>query len=56
VRPFLVAFDQRPRETISAAVAILREQREIPEGTPLVILSDIMHENHAVDSILLEHA
>lgn len=56
VRPFLVAFDQRPRETISAAVAILREQREIPEGAPLVILSDIMHENHAVDSILLEHA
>lgn len=56
VRSSVVTFDQRPRETISAAVAILREQREIPEGTPLVILSDIMHENHAVESIILDHA
>lgn len=56
VRSFEVTFDQRPRETISAAVSILRHQREIQPGTPLVIFSDMMHENHAVESILLDHA
>ncbi|YCM45199.1 pyruvate kinase [Verrucomicrobiaceae bacterium 227] len=56
VRPFEVTFDQRPRDTISAAVAILRHQRDIQPGTALVIVSDIMHENNAVESIILDHA
>lgn len=56
VRPFQVEFADRPRKTISQAVEILRSRRDIPKGTPLVIVSDTLHQEQAVDTILLEHA
>lgn len=55
-RTFAITFGRIPRETISAAVEILRHQRDIQPGTTLVIVSDILHEDHAVDSILVDHA
>ena len=36
------------------AVATLRNRRDVPEGTPLVIFSDIFQIDHAVNSILLD--
>lgn len=56
VRPFVIPFRDKPRETIADAVATLRNRRDIPEGTPLVVFSDTFQVDHAVDSILLEHA
>jgi hypothetical protein len=45
-----------PRDTISSAVKLLTSQRDVAKGTPLVVVSDILHQDHAVDSILLVHA
>lgn len=56
VRSFEVPFQETPRETIAAAVKLLRHERDVQPGTPLVIVSDILQEGHAVDSIILEHA
>ncbi|MEJ6728586.1 MAG: pyruvate kinase [Akkermansiaceae bacterium] len=56
VRSFEVTFSDKPRDTISAAVDLLKNQRDIAPGTPLVVISDILHQDHAVDSILLVHA
>lgn len=56
VRAFEVNFEDIPRDTMSAAVDLLRHQRDIEAGTPLIIVSDIMHQGHTVDSILVEHA
>jgi len=56
VRPFVIPFRKIPRETIADAVDTLRHRRDIPTGTPLVIVSDILQGERAVDSILLEHA
>ena len=56
VRPFVIPFHEIPRETIAAAVNTLRNRRDIPEGTPLVIFSDTFQIDRAVDSILLDHA
>ena len=44
------------RDTIAAAVSTLRHRRDIPAGTPLVIISDTLQEDQPVDTILLEHA
>lgn len=56
IRPFEIAFREPPRKTIADAINLLREHRDIPAGTPLVVLSDTLQIDHAVDSILLEHA
>ncbi|NNC88191.1 MAG: pyruvate kinase [Akkermansiaceae bacterium] len=56
VRPFQIDFRDKPRHTIAAAVEVLRSRRDIPAGTTLIIVSDTLHEDHAVDSILVEHA
>lgn len=56
VRSFEVPFSELPRDTIAAAVDLLRRQRDVEPGTPLVVVSDIMHQEVAVDSILLVHA
>ena len=56
VRPFVIPFREKPRETIADAVATLRNRRDIPTGTPLVVVSDTLQVDHKVDSILLEHA
>jgi pyruvate kinase len=56
VRSFSLEFDEQPRKTIAKAVALLRSQRDVPEGTPLVIVADTLQEGHKVSTILLEHA
>lgn len=56
VKSFQIAFSKLPRETISAAVELLRTHHGVEQGTPLVVVSDILHQDHAVDSILLVHA
>ena len=56
VRSFEVPFSELPRDTIASAVDLLRRQRDVEPGTPLVVVSDIMHQDIAVDSILLVHA
>jgi hypothetical protein len=47
-------FREMPRDTIAEAVATLRNRRDVPEGTPLVIFSDTFQIDHAVNSILLD--
>jgi pyruvate kinase len=56
VRSYTVPFADLPRDTIASAVDLLRRQRDVALGTPLVILSDIMHQDQAVDSVLIVHA
>ena len=56
VRPFTVRFEENPRDTIAAAIEILRLHRDIATGTPLVVVSDTLQENQPVNTILLEHA
>ncbi len=56
VRPFVIPFRETPRGTITDAVELLRQRRDIPAGTPLVVVSDTLQADRAVDSILLEHA
>jgi pyruvate kinase len=56
VRSFEITFEETPRETIAAAVKLLRRERDVQPGTPLIMVSDILQEGHAVDSILVEHA
>ena len=54
VRPFVMPFREMPRDTIAEAVTTLRNRRDVPEGTPLVIFSDIFQVDHAINSILLD--
>mgnify|MGYP001222342006 FL=1 len=56
VRPFVIPFREKPRDTIADAVETLRSRRDIPEGTPLVIFSDTFQMDRAVNSILFDHA
>ncbi|MDA7882018.1 pyruvate kinase [Akkermansiaceae bacterium] len=56
VRTFEMPFCELPRDTISAAVELLISHRDVEPGTPLVVVSDLLHRDHAVDSILLVHA
>lgn len=56
VRSFEIKFEETPRETIASAVRQLRQARDIEPGTPLVMVSDILQEGKAVDSIIVEHA
>ena len=56
VRPFVIPFRELPRDTSTDAVATLRNRRDVPEGTPLVIFSDTFQIDRAVNSIVLDHA
>lgn len=56
VRPFVMPFRERPRETIAAAIEILRERRDVKPGTPLVVVSETLQMDRSVYTILLEHA
>jgi hypothetical protein len=56
VRSFEVPFEETPRETIATAVKHLRQERDVQPGTTLIVVSDILQEGHAVDSIIVEHA
>jgi len=43
-----------PNETIARAIAHLREQTHVAPGTPLVIISDVLQGEFAVDAVLLK--
>lgn len=56
VRTFEIAFAERPRDTVTAAVELLRSKRDVEPGTPLVIFTEILHQDRAIDSIMVLHA
>jgi hypothetical protein len=51
-----VKFDEKPRKTIANAVTFLQQERELEEGTPIIVVSEIHREGTSVDAILVEHA
>ncbi len=56
VFPFVMEFADKPNDTIEAALQILRARDLIVVGDPIVILSDVLHDELIVDSILLRDA
>lgn len=56
VEPNVVPFDEDPVLTINHAVDFLKKNGTVEEGTPLVIISDVLRRNKTVDSILLVYA
>jgi pyruvate kinase len=56
VRPFRLPFATSIQSTIEKACELLREQGLVREGTPLVVVSDILSDQFAANSILLHHA
>ena len=55
--PFVMAFDPANRkESIPKAVAILKRKRLIRDGAPLVIISDVISTESAMDSIVVQRA
>jgi pyruvate kinase len=56
VFPFVMEFSDTPNKTIEAALQILRARDLIVSGDPIVILSDVLHDELIVDSILLRDA
>jgi pyruvate kinase len=54
VFPFVMDFaSHSPATTIEGALKILRERGLVVQGDPVVILSDVLHDELTVDSILL---
>lgn len=56
VRPFRMPFASNIEETIRRAIELLRAEDLVQPGTPIVIVSDILSDHFAADSILLHHA
>ena len=56
VRPFMMPFASNIEETIQRVCELLRKEDLVRTGTPLVILSDILSDHFAANSILLHHA
>jgi pyruvate kinase len=56
VQAFKLPFAATIEETIKRATEMLREQELVRPGTPLVIVSDILSDHFAANSILLHHA
>jgi pyruvate kinase len=56
VRAFRMPFASNIEETIQRAIAMLRAEDLVQPGTPIVIVSDILSDHFAADSILLHHA
>ena len=50
--PFAATID----ETIQRAIEMLHQANLVKQGTPLVIVSDILSDHFAANSILLHHA
>ena len=53
VFPFVTEFSDTPNKTIECALEILRARQLVVTGDPIVILSDVLHDELIVDSILL---
>ena len=56
IQTYDLPFFDDPLLTINSAVDYMREKDVVQEGTPLVIISDTLRKDQAVDSILLFHA
>jgi pyruvate kinase len=56
VRGYKLAFAATIEETIKRAIELLREAGHVRAGTPVVIVSDILSDHFAANSILLHHA
>jgi pyruvate kinase len=56
VRPYKMAFAASIEETIHRATELLRQDGHVRAGTPIVIVSDILSDHFAANSILLHHA
>jgi pyruvate kinase len=56
VRPFKLPFASNIEETIQRVSEMLRKEDFVRPGTPIVIVSDILSDHFAANSILLHHA
>jgi len=56
VFPFVMEMSATPGKTIDAALQVLRDRGLVVSGDPVVILSDVLHEELIIDSILLRNA
>lgn len=56
VSPFVMDFDSSPQETIITALTVLKQRKLIETGDPIVIISDTLHDDLIVDSVLLRVA
>jgi pyruvate kinase len=56
IRAFKLPFASNIEETIQRVSEMLRKEDLVRPGTPLVIVSDILSDHFAANSILLHHA
>lgn len=56
IRPFKMSFASNIEETVRRATEQLRKLELVKAGTPIVIVSDILSDHFAANSILLHHA
>ena len=56
IRPFKLPFASNIEETIQRLSELLRKEDLVRAGTPIVIVSDILSDHFAANSILLHHA
>ncbi|MEP2777606.1 MAG: pyruvate kinase [Luteolibacter sp.] len=56
IRAFQMSFSSNIEETIERATEQLRAENLVRPGTPIVIVSDILSDHFAANSILLHHA
>lgn len=56
VTAFRMSFSSNIEETVERATEVLRAQGLVRPGTPIVIVSDILSDHFAANSILLHHA
>ncbi|MFK7852241.1 MAG: pyruvate kinase alpha/beta domain-containing protein, partial [Akkermansiaceae bacterium] len=56
VRAFKLSFASNIEETIQRATQLLRSEQLVRPGTPIVIVSDLLSDHFAANSILLHHA
>ena len=56
VFPFVLEFGKTPAKTIDAALQLLKDRGHLVSGDPVVILSDVLHDDMTLDSILLKEA
>ena len=56
IRAFKLSFASNIEETIERATEHLRREGLVRPGTPIVIVSDILSDHFAANSILLHHA
>ena len=56
VRSFCIDFETTPRLTIAKGIEVLRKERDIAPGTPVIVVSDTLQDDRPVNTILLEYA